>query len=200
MSKKPILCIDFDGVIHGYSKGWQTGEIYDDVVEGFFEWAEAAKEHFELVIYSSRSSRPSGLYDMQDWLLIQLEKAGIEEKRLALYDFEFAEEKPPAFLTIDDRAIQFRGDWKAWWLEPTQLLKFVPWMNVPPPPPCPPSEYPWSMTDSVGNIVVGVTPARHLHITPESFSGVTLHIDNKEVSLAEVLDLWKLMDQGEVNG
>ena len=42
-------------------------------------------------------------------------------------DFEFACEKPPAFLTIDDRGMQFRGDWSAWWPPAPRLKEFKPW-------------------------------------------------------------------------
>jgi hypothetical protein len=132
MSNKPILCIDFDGVIHKYSKGWQGGLIYDDVTEGFFDWAEKAKEVFALVIYSSRSGSYGGIDAMKHWLKVQGEKwAGDGDGSGAIPDvaswFDFASEKPPAFLTIDDRAVCFEGKWDGIAMDPFTLRHFKPW-------------------------------------------------------------------------
>lgn len=125
---KPILCIDFDGVIHSYEKGWQNGEIYGTVLPGFFDWAAYAKNIFKLVIYSSRSKNPETLKQMSDWLQIELQFwIPLTTETLSFEDFEFAHEKPPAFLTIDDRAICFKGDWSSEELDLTTLRNFKPW-------------------------------------------------------------------------
>jgi len=127
---KPTLCIDFDGVIHSYEQGWQGGEIYGTVVPGFFEWAERAAKHFTLVIYSSRSKDEVMLSQMMSWLAEQREKWRLDggmPETLNPLEFNFAHEKPAAFITIDDRAIMFRGDWSAQELSPDNLLKFKPW-------------------------------------------------------------------------
>jgi hypothetical protein len=124
----PTLCIDFDGVIHRYGNGWQGGEIYDDVTTGFFEWASLAKNKFKLVIYSSRSKDPEGIDAMKDWLGKQIQAYVSEHNPtwfLSVEDFDFAHEKPAAWLTIDDRAICFDGSWSR--LSPETLLEFKPW-------------------------------------------------------------------------
>jgi hypothetical protein len=119
---KPILCLDFDGVIHRYSKGWQDGKVYDIMVPGFFEWAVKAQKHFELVIYSSRSSYDSGRLAMGSWLADKLRLWNGPK-----IQFTFSDKKPAAFLTIDDRGIQFMGDWGDPSLRPEHLLMFKPW-------------------------------------------------------------------------
>jgi hypothetical protein len=125
---KPILCLDFDGVIHRYSKGWQDGSIYDDVTEGFFDWAEKAKEYFKLVIYSSRSKTDEGVMQMSLWLQKQRSAWANKSGVTTITEFEFAHEKPPAFLTIDDRALCFSGTWAIF--DPQILRGFKPWMDT----------------------------------------------------------------------
>lgn len=119
------LCIDFDGVIHRYSAGWQNGLIYDEATEGFFEWAERTARFFRLVIYSSRSKDPQMRAAMEAWMKVQQGEWERESGRKFLPVFEFAHEKPAAWLTIDDRALTFRGDWLDF--EPENLLRFKPW-------------------------------------------------------------------------
>lgn len=117
---KPILCVDFDGVVHSYTSGWKgAGIITDPPVPGALKWLAKAAEHWDVQIYSSRSSQPGGVEAMAAWLAIWSNNEGV---RLTL---SFPEQKPAAFLTIDDRAVCFDGDWSA--LDPAHLLNFKPW-------------------------------------------------------------------------
>ncbi len=128
---KPILCVDFDGVIHSYKSGWQGATVIaDDVVPGFFEWLDEATRHFEIVVYSSRSKEPGAIDAMMLWLAEQRKKwrdqGGKSPHELGgPVELKFAHEKPAAFLTIDDRAICFDGDWSK--LAPQRLRAFQPW-------------------------------------------------------------------------
>lgn len=122
MKGKPILCLDFDGVIHSYENGWGDGSIYGHVTEGFWPWLNLAWQHFHIVVYSSRSTTLEGVAGMAAWLAREAPKG------FAVPDIEFAAKKPPAFLTIDDRCVTFRGDWSA--LDPLTLRNFKPWMQT----------------------------------------------------------------------
>ena len=83
-----------------------------------------------LVIYSSRSKTDEGVIAMGKWLHDQRRlwriASGFPNDK-SITEFEFAAEKPPAFLTIDDRALTFNGDWydDAYW--PEKLRAFKPW-------------------------------------------------------------------------
>lgn len=116
---KPILCLDFDGVIHSYERGWCDGQIYGTVTPGFFEWLEIARRYFRVVVYSSRSKDETGIQAMK--LFLARNNGGI------VPPVEFAHEKPPAFLTIDDRALCFSGRWDDY--DPAAMRQFKPWMQ-----------------------------------------------------------------------
>lgn len=125
---KPIICLDFDGVIHTYEDGWQNGIIYGDVTVGFFDWVEEAAEEFKLVVYSSRSSDPDNLKVMHDWLVQKWVRHHLNKgTERGYFPLEFTAEKPPAFITIDDRCIQFHGYWSAGNLTIEHLRQFKPW-------------------------------------------------------------------------
>lgn len=132
---KTILC-DFDGVIHSYKSGWQGAtNIPDPPVDGAIKWIEnfimfyctipesiAAMNtpgEFEFAIYSSRSQSFGGIFTMKRWLV----KHGLDSRFLEV--IKFPKQKPAAFLTIDDRAICFKGKFPSY----EEIINFKPWMQ-----------------------------------------------------------------------
>lgn len=109
---KPLLCVDFDGVIHRCSKGFHDGSVYDCPTAGALEFIYNAMKHFKVVIYSARAGSEEGLKEIEDFM-----------KRYDFPRLEITSIKPPAFLTIDDRAITFNG----FFPEPETLLDFRAW-------------------------------------------------------------------------
>lgn len=124
---KPILCMDFDGVIHSYTSGWKGAAIIPDPpVPGALPWLYEASRVFQVVIYSSRSKDPEALTAMRMWLNFHAHTSLSDSAAEVLLSLiTFAHEKPAAFLTIDDRAIEFDGDWSK--LNPDKLREFKPW-------------------------------------------------------------------------
>lgn len=120
--RKPILCLDFDGVIHSYKSGWK-GEtiIYDPPVDGALDFIQAALEHFRVMIYSSRSSSPGGIAAMKEWLFGHCRNQ--HHRDFWWLDIEWPASKPAAKITIDDRAILFTGKFPP--LE--ELINFKTW-------------------------------------------------------------------------
>jgi hypothetical protein len=93
-----------------------------------------ATEFFDVQIYSSRSKIPEGVEAMRYWIKAHsADEFGHHHPMAAAsdmaYPLSFPNKKPAAFLTIDDRAICFDGDWLA--LNPADLLDFKPWYKRP---------------------------------------------------------------------
>lgn len=121
---KKAICIDFDGVIHRYDRGWDKGKI-GEPMPGAFEFLKSLCdcEDFEVMIYSSRSCKAHRLAAMKNWFKERYPYANGD----GTLPFKFPREKPPAWLTIDDRAFKFEG------VFPTteEIRNFTPWRYRP---------------------------------------------------------------------
>jgi hypothetical protein len=123
---KPILCLDFDGVIHSYASGWKGADVIPDPpVDGAVAFMLNALRQFDVVIFSSRSNQRGGIAAMKKWLKDHAGDLCWYETPdgPGLEDVRFVTEKPPALVTIDDRAITFDGTWPS--LE--AIKGFKPW-------------------------------------------------------------------------
>jgi hypothetical protein len=147
MPRKSILCLDFDGVVSNYASGWAEPHIILDPPTVDPETGETAiqailryMEDFCVCINSSRLNRLNGdayvaiinMTAMARWLI----EHGFPAERIrtfadyqpdGLFDdmLNLVRTKPPASITLDDRAITFDGRWPS-----TETLKaFQPWMK-----------------------------------------------------------------------
>lgn len=123
--RKPILVLDFDGVLHSYRSGWQGAHVVSDPpVEGALEALKTYVDAFQVQILSSRSHQHSGINAMGGWLADLLVKAyGPLKGNMILHSITFPTQKPPAHVTLDDRALTFNGTFPS----VEELLAFKPW-------------------------------------------------------------------------
>lgn len=91
------VAVDFDGVIHGYSRGWQGGELYDVPTAGAAEALHELSKHYKLVVFTARHD-------------VDAVWAYLRSHRLAQYFVDVTNRKPAAVAYIDDRAVRFH-DW-----------------------------------------------------------------------------------------
>jgi len=134
---KPILCLDFDGVIHSYASGWKGEDnIPDEPTLGAMKFIVEAVNHFDIAIFSTRSKSTQGIDAMRRWVRYWLhgylsslvifpgaEGGLIPAIRAVEACISYPTEKPLAFVTLDDRAITFEGVWPS----VESLLNFKPW-------------------------------------------------------------------------
>lgn len=119
--RKKTIAVDFDGVLNSYESGWVgADQIPDGPTDGAIDWLcqMAADKRFTVVIFSSRNHQPGGVEAIQRWLL----RWGCPE-HVVLKELSYPTEKPPAHVTIDDRAWQFTGLFP----EPDAVANFRPW-------------------------------------------------------------------------
>lgn len=104
--KKPrfrdTIAVDFDGTLNSYvtpTKHNKAYEIPDPPVPGALEWIKEVSQHFNVVVFSARASGPGGHDAIVQWLA-----------KWGFPDLPVTSEKPIAKIYLDDRAIQFSGE------------------------------------------------------------------------------------------
>jgi len=99
MSYRKIVCLDFDGVIHSYKSGWKGIDyIPDEPVPGIREAIDDLMKDYDVYVFSTRCTDPDGKYAVQVWL---------DYYKIRVTNI--VSHKPPAYVTIDDRCICFKG-------------------------------------------------------------------------------------------
>lgn len=113
MAKQTVI-FDFDGVINSYASRWQGADIISDPpVMGIKEAIAEIRQHYRVVVVSSRCYQAGGIEAIKAWL----EKYDIRVD-------DVTDEKPPAVVIIDDRAITFDGNTEGLL---TKIKNFKPW-------------------------------------------------------------------------
>jgi hypothetical protein len=130
---KPILLLDFDGVCHMYRRPCEdAATIPDGHVPGLFEFINEAHKVFDIQVFSDRSNQEGGIAAMNRWFRAEytawcLTLAPWEEAAKDInYVLTFPEQKPAAFVALDDRCILFNGKFPSI----DQLVNFRPWNVV----------------------------------------------------------------------
>lgn len=107
-----IIAVDFDGVLHDYTKGWCGGKIYGDPVPGAREaMRELLRDGHQVWVFTARAF--SGYVDGDR--LVPGDAPGIRKwlkyHKIPYTSVFIGHGKLAADLYIDDRAIKFEGDW-----------------------------------------------------------------------------------------
>lgn len=99
----PVVCLDFDGVLHGYSSGWKGATVIPDPpVDGAKDAVNSLRERYRVVVNSARCKTDAGRKAVEKYL----KDHGIKVD-------EVTEHKPPAIAYVDDLGVPFQGDWSA---------------------------------------------------------------------------------------
>jgi hypothetical protein len=109
--------VDFDGVIHKYSRGWGDGSVYDEPVDGAFTALHALMVSYSVFIHTSRDP-----LQVMAWIEAHSNIKCLSEGDGTGSGYKFwggqgvllvTNRKLPAVAYIDDRGIRFENWAKA---------------------------------------------------------------------------------------
>lgn len=111
-NKRPLIAIDFDGVMNKY-KGWKGEKVLYKPQNNLLNFIRKVYKDYDITVFTCRDVK-----SVYEWL---------EEYNIRDYVVAVTNLKPQAVVYIDDRAIRFNGDYeevlselkefKTWWEE-----------------------------------------------------------------------------------
>ncbi len=102
------IAVDFDGVVHTYSRGWWTKDIYDPPMPGAHDALKALSAAYGVFIFSARPAK-----DILPWCRRQFPdlKFQLIPAKVRYWDRKgvigITNRKLPALAYVDDRALRF---------------------------------------------------------------------------------------------
>ena len=122
MKKNKTICIDFDGTLADYSKGFQGDDVFGDMLPNADTATSVLKKNgWTIIVYTTRPVTDA----LRDWL---------KENKI---EYDYINENPEqpenssgskliADVYLDDRGITFRG-WNEWLLR--EIAEFTPYVK-----------------------------------------------------------------------
>lgn len=109
--KKGTILVDFDGVLHLYSKKWKDGSIYDPPIDGAKEALQSLLDKgYEIVIFTTRAD-PHIINDVEQSDQYQEVIDFLNKYEIPFTRVHKGVGKPLARLLIDDNCYRFNGNW-----------------------------------------------------------------------------------------
>lgn len=105
----PTVAVDFDGVIHAYSKGWQDGTIYDPPLPGALDGLRSLMERYAVFIHTTREPMQVARWLHEHGFDCTPDPGGLEFWNEVGGPLLITQRKLPAIAYIDDRAIRFES-------------------------------------------------------------------------------------------
>ncbi len=121
MTKKPLLCLDFDGVCCTSTSVYTRSiSIPDPPVYGLWTFLSEAVQHFTVCIYGIRSSSHEGREAMYKWFCYY---APFDWQKEIVQQLMFSVQKLYGGIDLSTRCIPFVGKWPSI----SNLQEFTPW-------------------------------------------------------------------------
>jgi hypothetical protein len=107
------VAVDFDGVIHDYTQGWQDGSIYGQPVPGSLAALRTLMARYAVFIHTSRDPGQVAAWLADRGLTTVIDVDGPAHPPRQFWDRHgellVTDRKLPAAAYIDDRAVRFES-------------------------------------------------------------------------------------------